>query len=114
MTRKEDIKNKHMEEYASMVSKLCPFFKEKCLMEKCMAFAGHCDLKEDNYNIVFPRCLLIIDTSMRYELAELGSCHCSQPQEPRWHSIDHEYPDTETQRAIDRVRKASGLKEDGE
>lgn len=53
-----DKREQYNKEYTVMKEKMCPFFKESCLMEKCIAFTGQCDINTDSYCIIHPHCKL--------------------------------------------------------
>lgn len=88
MTQNEELKAQYDEKYNAMRIKLCPYFKENCLMAGCIAFAGHCHITDTGYSITEPHCQMFQDTSLLYELAELSRCNYLEPQEERWKSID--------------------------
>jgi len=51
----------YIEKYAVMAKKICPYFKEACLMERCIAFAGEFDKTREI--LIEPHCQMFIPPS---------------------------------------------------
>jgi len=65
-----ELKEQYINEYASMASKFCPYissggYKEKCLMEQCIAFVGHSVIRVVGCDIQFPRCRMFQKSKMQ-------------------------------------------------
>ena len=110
----DEHKQQYDKDYDTMRGKMCPYFKEPCLGESCIAFAGHCDIQGESYSIVSPHCQMFQETGLLYELAELaGNSQSTVSEEPRWAALDScTYRSREAQNAIDKIRKANGLPEE--
>ncbi len=102
-------RERYEREYAEMKKKFCPYFKIECLMEKCIAFSGHCEKGA----ITLPHCQMFQDTEMLYDLAEILKPQWIESQQNYWKSLDeYEYHSEHNRYAVNALRKKYGIKEE--